>query len=62
LNRIKELIDRVNIVNDESSSWNCQDWSLDALDKLAEEGFVHEYYTKAVVKYWLREEQDEEQT
>ena len=59
LNRITEILEQVNVVKDESSPWNCQDWSLEGLEKLAEEGFVDEGYTREVVKYWLREEQDE---
>jgi hypothetical protein len=56
LNRVTELLRQVNIIKDEASFWNCQDWSLDALEKLAAEGFVMEGYTSEVVKNWLREQ------
>lgn len=36
--RFKQLLQAVTIDNVESSGWNCQSWSLAALDNLREEG------------------------
>jgi len=55
--RFKQLLAAVLIDNEESSGWNCQDWSLAALQWLREEEFVDEEYQDNVVKYWLREDQ-----
>ncbi|KAF2755529.1 hypothetical protein EJ05DRAFT_104917 [Pseudovirgaria hyperparasitica] len=54
--RFKELLKAVPISKDESSGWNCQDWSLQALASLREEGFVDDTYSDAALRYWLREE------
>jgi hypothetical protein len=54
LDRITELFRSVEIVKDETSTWNCQDWSLDALMTLQAEGFVDEQYSQEAVKNWLR--------
>ena len=50
LEKVTELLGTVDIVKDEISAWNCQDWSLDALVKLQTEGFVDEQYSKEAVK------------
>ncbi|KAF2453927.1 hypothetical protein BDY21DRAFT_115119 [Lineolata rhizophorae] len=42
--RFKQLLAAAPITKDESSKWNCQDWSLKVLDWLREEGFVEEQY------------------
>ena len=55
--RFKQLLEAVPIDNIESSGWNCQSWSLAALDWLRAEGLVAEEYTNDVVRYWLREDQ-----
>jgi hypothetical protein len=49
--RLKEC--RIETV--ESSGWNCQDWTLEGLEKLRAEGFVDATYTEGVVRNWLRE-------
>lgn len=54
LDKITELFRSVEIVKDETSPWNCQDWSLDALMILQAEGFVDEQYSQEAVKNWLR--------
>lgn len=51
-----QLLETTAINNVESSKWNCQDWSLSALDRLRAEGFIEEQYTNDVIKYWLRED------
>jgi hypothetical protein len=49
--RLKEW--RIEIA--ESSRWNCQDWTLEGLEKLRAEGFVDATYTEEVVRNWLKE-------
>jgi hypothetical protein len=49
--RLKEC--RIETV--ESSSWNCQDWTLEGLEKLRAEGFVDATHTEEVVRNWLTE-------
>jgi hypothetical protein len=56
-NRFKQLLEAVPIDNVESSGWNCQSWSLAALDWLRAEGLVAEEYPNNVIQYWLREDQ-----
>lgn len=55
--RFKQLLEAVPIDNVESSGWNCQSWSLAALDRLRTEGLVAEKSPNNVIQYWLREEQ-----
>ncbi|KAF2022238.1 hypothetical protein BU24DRAFT_488487 [Aaosphaeria arxii CBS 175.79] len=54
--RFTQLLANVPIIIDESSKWNCQDWSLEALDRFRREGFIEEQYQNNVIKYWLRED------
>lgn len=54
--RFKQLLADVPITKIESSQWNCQDWSLKALDFLRQEGFIEEQYQDNVISYWLRED------
>ncbi|OIW30776.1 hypothetical protein CONLIGDRAFT_679534 [Coniochaeta ligniaria NRRL 30616] len=53
--RVHEILQQVRIDTVESSGWNCQDWALDGLERLKEEGFVYDYLTQETVKHWLRE-------
>ncbi|KAJ9130692.1 hypothetical protein NKR23_g12089 [Pleurostoma richardsiae] len=55
LGRVHEILSQVRIDTVESSGWNCQDWALDGLERLKEEGFIYEYLTGEAVKNWLRE-------
>lgn len=55
--RFKQLLQAVAIDNDESSGWNCQSWSLSALDNLRVEGLVMDDYPNNVIQHWLREDQ-----
>jgi hypothetical protein len=55
--RFKQLLRAVPIDNVESSRWNCQNWSLVALDWLRAKGFIGEEYPNNVIQYWLREDQ-----
>jgi hypothetical protein len=55
LDRIHEILKEIRIEYCESSGWNCQDWMLDGLEKLKEEGFIHDYLTKDALKHWLKE-------
>lgn len=55
--RFKQLLRAVPIDNVESSKWNCQNWSLAALDWFRAEGFIAEEYPNNVIQYWLREDQ-----
>lgn len=55
--RFKQLLEEVPIDNVESSGWNCQNWSLTALDRLRAEGFIAEECTNNVIQHWLREDQ-----
>ena len=55
--RFKQLLQVVTIDNVESSGWNCQSWSLEALDNLREEGLVADDYPNNVIQHWLREDQ-----
>jgi hypothetical protein len=56
-NRFKQLLQGVPIDNAEASGWNCQSWSLAALDWLRAEDMVAEEYPNNVIQYWLREDQ-----
>lgn len=56
-NRFKQLLQAVPIDNAEASGWNCQSWSLAALDWLRAEDMVAEEYPNNVIQYWLREDQ-----
>ncbi len=56
IDRFKELLNTVEIDNDESTKWNCQSWSLEALDLLRLEGFILEDYSNNVIQNWLRED------
>lgn len=55
--RFKQLLEAVTIDNNESSGWNCQSWSLLALDNLREEGLVMNDYPNNVIQHWFREDQ-----
>jgi hypothetical protein len=55
-NRFKHLLEKVPIDNVESSEWNCQSWSIAALDLFREEGFVDGEYSNDVIRNWLRED------
>ena len=55
IHEIHEILKDVHIEKSESSGWNCQDWPLDGLDKLKEEGYIYDYLTKEAVKNWLKE-------
>ncbi|KAI9750578.1 MAG: hypothetical protein M4579_006408 [Chaenotheca gracillima] len=57
LSELQTLLSSIPIKEDESSKWNCQDWSLEALDKMREMGWIDETYTNDVLKHWLREDQ-----
>lgn len=53
----KEILEKLPVVNDESLTWNCQNWSISALDKLRDAGFIGDDYSNNVIRYWLREDQ-----
>jgi hypothetical protein len=53
--RIHEILSKVPIDLDESTSWNCQNWALEGLGGLKREGFVYEDLDAAVVGNWLKE-------
>jgi len=55
--RVREILRAIPIEKNEASSWNCQDWSLAALDALRKEGFIDDQYTNEVIKNWLQEDQ-----
>lgn len=54
--QFKQILDSVGTDNNESTKWNCQNWSLEALSLLRWEGFVSEDYPNNVIQYWLKEE------
>lgn len=57
-NRFIQLLAQAPITKDESSGWNCQDWSLTVLNWFRTEGFItNEDLTNHNIKYWLREDQ-----
>ncbi|KAB5536542.1 hypothetical protein GE09DRAFT_1226600 [Coniochaeta sp. 2T2.1] len=56
LGRVHEILSQVRIDTVESSRWNCQDWALDGLERLKEEGFIYEDPTREAVKNWLKED------
>lgn len=53
----KQLLKAVPVDNIESSGWNCQSWSLAALNDLRAEGLVGDEYSNNVIQHWLREDQ-----
>ncbi|OBT67736.1 hypothetical protein VE03_03549 [Pseudogymnoascus sp. 23342-1-I1] len=55
--RFKQLLEAVTIDNVESPGWNCQSWSLAALNNLRDEGLVANDYSNDVIQHWLREDQ-----
>jgi len=55
LDRIHEILKEILIDGSESSGWNCQNWALDGLEKLREEGFIYSYLTKDALENWLKE-------
>lgn len=57
MDRVTEILQNVFIESDEASLWNCQDWSLAALEVLRKEGFIDDQYTNEGIKHWLREDQ-----
>ncbi|OBT99230.1 hypothetical protein VE01_02740 [Pseudogymnoascus verrucosus] len=52
----KQLLQEVTIDNVESSGWNCQNWSLAALDN-REQDLVADDYSNNVIRHWLSEDQ-----
>ena len=55
--RFKQLLAAAPVTNDETSKWNCQNWSLQVLDWLRGEGFITEDYKNEIIQYWVRENQ-----
>jgi hypothetical protein len=55
INGFKQLLNTVKIDNSESTKWNCQSRSLEALELLRLEGFILEDYPNNMIQYWLRE-------
>lgn len=55
LEEFHDILARVPIEKNESSRWNCQDWTLDGLISLKEAGFVWDHITGEAMKNWLRE-------
>jgi hypothetical protein len=53
--RIQEILSKVSIDLDESTSWNCQNWALEGLGGLKREGFVYEDLDAGVIRNWLKE-------
>jgi len=53
--KIHEILKDLEIDTSESSGWNCQNWALNGLEKLKEEGFIYDHMTTDVVKNWLKE-------
>ena len=47
----------VTIDSSESSGWNCQSWSLEALNKIREVRGVDIWYGNAAIKEWLKEKE-----
>lgn len=56
LAEIHDILKLIRIDKVESSGWNCQDWTLDAMAKLQERGVVYDYITKEQVRNWLKED------
>lgn len=54
LDRVTEIMKTVPVETSEASPWNCQDWSLAAVETLRKEGFIDDQYTNEIIKYWLR--------
>ncbi|CAK7263821.1 hypothetical protein SEPCBS57363_000750 [Sporothrix epigloea] len=57
LSRVHDILKDVRIETNESSTWNCQNWTLDGFEKLKAEGFAYDYLTAEAIKHWLREGQ-----
>jgi hypothetical protein len=54
---INEILRMDPVEKNEASGWNCQNWSLVALECLRREGFIDDQYTNEMIKYWLREDE-----
>jgi hypothetical protein len=57
LDKVHRILEEVWIDKFESSGWNCQDWSLDALAKLQQKNIVYTHLTRDGIKNWLKEEE-----
>ncbi|KAK4238614.1 hypothetical protein C8A03DRAFT_14946, partial [Achaetomium macrosporum] len=55
LDRIHEVMSEVEVAQDESSGWNCQNWALAGFEMLKGEGFVYPHPTAEGVESWLKE-------
>ncbi len=54
--KLSDTLAAVEIIKDESSKWNCQDWALAGFVGLKEAGgIVYDHLTPEIVKEWLRE-------
>lgn len=55
MDRVHEILKDIPIDQVESSRWHCQNWSLEGLERLIDEGIIYEHMTKDTVKNWLKE-------
>ena len=50
----EKIIEAVHISKQEFD-WNCQNWTLDALERLKDSGYLYDYITTEGIKAWLKE-------
>jgi hypothetical protein len=55
LKNITDMLEKIPISKDESSGWNCQDWTLTAIDALRKAGYIWSGYENDMIKNWLKE-------
>ncbi|KAH7139218.1 hypothetical protein B0J11DRAFT_575136 [Dendryphion nanum] len=55
MDRVREVFEEVGIVRTEYRGWNCQNWGMEALERLRGEACVYEWITGEGVRRWLKE-------
>ncbi|KAI0071767.1 hypothetical protein K474DRAFT_1668665 [Panus rudis PR-1116 ss-1] len=55
LDAVEPLLRKVKIDLDESTTWNCQAWALDAFKLMEAQGWIWPGYTIEQIKEWLKE-------
>ncbi|RDB26067.1 hypothetical protein Hypma_006482 [Hypsizygus marmoreus] len=55
LGKIEEFLHNIPIVTDESSDWNCQDWTIAGLQKFGDMGWIWDDFKGSAIKKWLKE-------
>jgi hypothetical protein len=55
IDRMHEILSKVNIDLDESTKWNCQDWALAGFEEMKRNGLLYSDLDASTVRNWLKE-------